>query len=96
MDCTIRVAKTKALISFAVTAKLICVFVFAKGWFSHDVAQMTKLAEQPLQRPMQGAQCTCRLVLVDNCFEFLKLLFFCFVVAMSDLVHDVEAIFPFS
>ena len=27
--CTIRVAKTKALISFAVTAKLICVFVFA-------------------------------------------------------------------
>ena len=37
MDCTIRVAKTKALISFAVTAKLICVFVFAyaKRWFSH-------------------------------------------------------------
>ena len=32
------VAKTKALISFAVTAKLICVFVFAyaKIWFSHD------------------------------------------------------------
>ena len=29
MDCTIRVAKTKALISFAVTAKLICAFVFA-------------------------------------------------------------------
>ena len=28
-DCTIHVAKTKALISFAVTAKLICVFVFA-------------------------------------------------------------------
>ena len=36
------VAKTKALISFAVTAKLICVFVFAcaKRWFSHDVAQI--------------------------------------------------------
>ena len=34
------VAKTKALISFAVTAKLICVFVFAyaKRWFSHDEA----------------------------------------------------------
>ena len=33
MDCTIRVVRTKALISFAVTAKvtakLICVFVFA-------------------------------------------------------------------
>ena len=28
-NCTIRVAKTKALISFAVTAKLICIFVFA-------------------------------------------------------------------
>ena len=36
-----RVAKTKALISFAVTTKLICVFVFActKSRFSHDVAQ---------------------------------------------------------
>ena len=29
MNCTIRGAKTKALISFAVTAKLICAFVFA-------------------------------------------------------------------
>ena len=38
--CTIRVAKTKALISFAVTAKLICVFVFAyaKNRFSHNKA----------------------------------------------------------
>ena len=35
-------AKTKALISFAVTAKLICVFVFAyaKGRFSHDAAHL--------------------------------------------------------
>ena len=35
------VAKTKALISFAVTAKLICVFVFAYAdcWFSHGAAQ---------------------------------------------------------
>ena len=34
--------KTKALISFAVTAKLICVFVFAhaKSRFSHDEAQI--------------------------------------------------------
>ena len=33
-------AKTKALIRFAVTAKLICVFVFAyvNRWFSHDAA----------------------------------------------------------
>ena len=36
------VAKTKALISFAVTAKLICVFVFtyAESQFSHDEAYM--------------------------------------------------------
>ena len=42
MDCTMRVAKTKTLISFAVTAKLICVFVFAyaKSRFSHDEAHM--------------------------------------------------------
>ena len=41
-DCTIHVAKTKALISFAVTAKLICVFVFAyaKSRFSHDEVQI--------------------------------------------------------
>ena len=43
MNCTILVAKTKALISFAsfaVTAKLICVFVFAyaTNCFSHDAA----------------------------------------------------------
>ena len=43
-DCTIYVAKSKALISFAVTAKVICVFVFAyaKTWFkvSHNEAQL--------------------------------------------------------
>ena len=44
-ECTIYVAKTKALISFAVTAKLICVFVFAyaKRWFSHDAAHLCYL-----------------------------------------------------
>ena len=41
-DCTSPVAKTKALTGFAVTAKLICVFVFAyaKCWYSHEAAQM--------------------------------------------------------
>ena len=36
------VAKTKALISCAVTAQLICGFVFAyaKSRFSHDAAQL--------------------------------------------------------
>ena len=44
-DCSIRVAKTKALISFAVTAKLICVFVFAyaKSQFSHDAAHLIQV-----------------------------------------------------
>ena len=38
-------AKTKALISFAVTAKLICVFVFAYAdcWFSHGAAHISML-----------------------------------------------------
>ena len=54
-DCIIRIAKTKALISFAVTAKLICVFVFricknpvflmsrliCKSMFSHMHLMMT-------------------------------------------------------
>ena len=40
--CAIRVAKTKALISFPVTAKLICVFVlaYAENRFSYDAAHM--------------------------------------------------------
>ena len=33
-----------------------------------------------------------RMVLVVNFFEFLKKFFFCFVVAICDLQHDVEAI----
>ena len=47
-DCTIYVAKTKALISFGVTAKLICVFVFAyaKGRFSHDAAHMISVTSK--------------------------------------------------
>ena len=39
---TIRIAQTKALISFAVTAKLICAFVFAYAdcLFSHAASQL--------------------------------------------------------
>ena len=42
MKCTIRVVKTKALISFAVNAKLICIFVFAYAdcCFSHAAAHI--------------------------------------------------------
>ena len=45
MNCAIRVAKTKTLISFAVTAKLICIFVFAYAdcWFSHEAAHLVAL-----------------------------------------------------
>ena len=32
-----------------------------------------------------------RMISVDNLFVFLRLLFFCFVVAICDLVHTVEA-----
>ena len=49
-------AKTKALISFAVTAKLICVFVFAyakKKQFSHDAAQIMSVFIAKLS----GASC---------------------------------------
>ena len=44
-NCTIRVAKTKVLISFAVTAKLVCAFAFAyaKIRFSHDAAQIESI-----------------------------------------------------
>ena len=42
-NCTIRVAKTLALISFAVTARAICVFVFAyHDYFLHDAAEMSR------------------------------------------------------
>ena len=44
-NCTICVAKTKALISFAVTTKLICAFAFAYAncWFSHAKARFIYL-----------------------------------------------------
>ena len=40
LDCVC--SENKALISFVVTTKLICVFVFAyaKRWFSHDAAHL--------------------------------------------------------
>ena len=46
-DCTMYVVKTMALISFAMTALLICVFVFAytKSRFSHDEAHMKRLTD---------------------------------------------------
>ena len=48
------VAKTKALISFAVTAKLICVFVFAyaKCWFSHDAVHIEEQSDRGISLPV--------------------------------------------
>ena len=45
INCSVCVAKTKVLISFADTAKLICAFVFAYAdcWFSHDAAQIISI-----------------------------------------------------
>ena len=40
---TVRVAKTKELISCAVTAQLICAFVFANYWFSDAAALIENL-----------------------------------------------------
>ena len=56
-DCTIHVGKTKALISCAITAQLICVFVFAsaKSRFSHNEAH-TILAVKSVNDKM------CRLI----------------------------------
>ena len=47
--CTILVAKIKAMISFAVSAKLICAFVFApaKIRFSRDAAHFRYFIEMP-------------------------------------------------
>ena len=55
MDCTTRVAKTKALISCAVTAQLICVSViaYAKSRFSHNEAHML-LVLYSLRKSLKG------------------------------------------
>ena len=51
-NCTIQVAKTKVLISFAVTAKLTCAFVFPYEdcWFSHGAAQMYTPQKYPVTK----------------------------------------------
>ena len=58
-DCTIGVAKTKALINFAVTAKLVCAFDFAYAdcWLSDAVAQLS-ITFQPFTR-------------INNCLSYL-------------------------
>ena len=52
-----RVVKTKGLISFTVTAKLICAFVFAYAecWFSHEVALILKVLVENLEKKYHNA-----------------------------------------
>ena len=54
--CTIYVAKAKALISFTVTAKLICIFVFAypKSRFSHDAAHLSFASSEDSDKPRKA------------------------------------------
>ena len=71
--------KTKALIIFAVTAKLICVFVFAyaKSQFSHDEAQI------------DNAICTIHAILTRQMvWRKLFCLDFCFI-SISTLKHSI-------
>ena len=58
-----RVAKTKALISFAVTAKLICAFVFAYAdcWFSHEADQWLNFCEDNRKSPVITKTCPCNI-----------------------------------
>ena len=59
---SIRIAKTKALISFAVTAKLICVFVFAyvKSRFPHDAAHIISLVSKSKNFKCMATFCSCQ------------------------------------
>ena len=75
---TIYVTKTKALISCAVTAQLICVFVFAyaKSRFSHNEAyrdlQVSQHVDFVLSWPLihHGSCRDCRdlLVIIEGCY----------------------------
>ena len=66
MCCTIQVAKTKALISFAVITKLIRAFVFAcaKIRFSHNEPQFT--GENIVFLSLLWGKGSCKLVLNQN------------------------------
>ena len=64
-------------------------FAYAKSRFSHDTAQIytfwSYCRDIPPKHRVQH-----RMISEDNFFVFLRLLFCCFVVAICDLVHDVE------
>ena len=74
--CTIRVVKTKVLISFAVTSKLICAFVFAYAdfWFSHDVSKYS---------------CICCCCLTTMARSLCALLSICYATWAICLIHKL-------
>ena len=76
--------KKKPLISFAVTVKLICSFVFAyaKCWFTHDAAQFFMQFYKGYNVGWFSGQF----------FPIFEIKHFCLVVAMNYLVHNVENI----
>ena len=106
---TIKVAKTKALISFAFTAKLICVFVFAyaKRWFSHDAAHIKQHTYSETLEPRHEKTCVLHsaktkplsaFVFASHkvpSIDFLKSSMFCDCTAwfVSDLFENTEDIF---
>ena len=78
------VAKTKALVSCAVTAQLICAFIFAweKVWLSHEVAHLFlmyhlvpasfhRTLERALQKSLKVLECSLirRKILPHDCFK---------------------------
>ena len=77
---------------------LMCFCNFATGYFltlktqsvKHVIELMFKCQISP-DHPTHGVQR--RMISVDNFFRIFEIIIFCFVVALCDLVHDVETIF---
>ena len=65
---TIRVAKTKALISFAVTAKLICVFVFAYAKPGFLLTRLNDLRYVLSRKGMDAPMCINPYLAVSNLY----------------------------
>ena len=88
--------KTKALISFAVTAKLICIFVFAyaKCLFSHDAAHLSETSTLPsthVEVCFSSVIC-CTFLLLQNHLEWLVLqtkIMVAFVILLSINVIEI-------
>ena len=69
--------KTKVLISWAVTAQLICVFVFAyaKIRFSHDAAHLIFSLNYHVGKTQSYEECTCGFFNYSNVYNTHKFIF---------------------